>query len=96
MAAQTAAGTQADTTAGVKAAPVVEQGVEYVVFERRDDELWRNVGKVTARAITEAIDKYATANGNTGGTFAAVPASRWKPVKATPQTVTTLKLEAAN
>ena len=91
----------AETSAqNVKVKLTESAGTEYVVLVRIDTAPetavnWREVGKVTARDRNAAIEKYATTNGNEAGTFQAVTAKFWKPVKVTPQTVTTLKLEEA-
>jgi hypothetical protein len=75
-----------------------EPGTEYVILSRNDEAgriVYVHEKNVTARDTDKAIEKYAEQNDNKPGTFIAIPASRWKPVKVTAQTVTTLKLEEA-
>jgi hypothetical protein len=96
MTAEVTAGTQADTTASVKAAPpVVEQGTEYVILIDDTGNHWIKVGTATARNSDDAILKFSADHGNQAGKFVAIPTKRWNPKTITPQTVTTLKLEEA-
>jgi hypothetical protein len=61
----------------------------------------RSIGRFTARSAEAAIryaEKAQTFIAQQDGeavTFVAIPARSWKPIKVTPQTVTTLKLEEA-
>lgn len=86
-------------TSGNASVKVVETAVEtvteYVILERDDpDGVWSEFARETARSADAAI-KVALAGNTDGGTFVAVTVRSWKPVKVTPQTVTTLKLEEA-
>lgn len=56
---------------------------------------WVKVATATARDAKTAIENHAAANDNKPGTFVAIAASKWKPIRVTPETVTTLKLEDA-
>ncbi len=88
----------AQTTAGRPATPS-DKGTDYVILSRNDEAgriLYVHEKNVTARDANAAIEKYAAGNDNKAGTFIAVPAKRWKHVKVTAQTTTTLKLEEAH
>lgn len=69
-------------------------GTEYMILGKRDDGGWVEFSKQTARSAKAAI-RQALEGNHDGGTYVAVPAKSWQPQKASPQTVTTLKLESA-
>jgi hypothetical protein len=72
-------------------------GTVYVVLAQtslQGGEQWIEIATETARSAKAAI-RQALAGANEAGTFVAVPAKSWQPQKASPQTVTTLKLENA-
>jgi hypothetical protein len=74
--------------------PAKEQLTEYVVLELivGASEGWSGFARESARDGNAAIK--AALEGNTdGGTFVAIPARSWKPVKVTPKVETTLVLE---
>jgi len=73
-------------------------GTEYVIvtFNEDSDEWAEHGDHVKATSPAGAIRKHlGNFPGHPGGTYIAIPARSWKPVKVTPQTVTTLKLEEA-
>lgn len=73
-------------------------GTEYVILERLTNTTggvsWREFARETGRSADSAL-KTSLEGNEDGGTFIAIPARSWKPVKVTPETVTTLKLEEA-
>jgi len=78
-------------------APKPGQGTEYVILKQLDTSGWDRVSKITSRSAEQAVRDVveSLSDGDQGGTFVAIPARSWKPVKVTPLTVTTLKLEEA-
>lgn len=78
-----------------------ENGTEYVVLRLNppatptDETTWTVWDEeVQARSAETALRKAIGKDGD-GGTFVAVPARSWRPVKVKAETVTTLKLEEA-
>jgi hypothetical protein len=80
--------------------PQKSDGTDYVILEQIGDAAhppatdWAEFARETARSDSQAIRR--ALEGNTdGGTFVAIPARSFKPVKVTAETKTTLKLEEA-
>jgi hypothetical protein len=83
-----------------------KQATQYVVLEQREvssieessekrtNVFWVECDQITARSAHDAIRTYAKANGvaDKGGTFYAVPARSWNPVKVAVETQTRLTL----
>lgn len=65
---------------------------EYVILEFVPPGSWDEFGRGTGRDSHAAI-KAALETNPTGGTFVAIPARSWKPVKVTTKTETTLVLD---
>lgn len=84
----------------------VKQTTKYVVLEQREANsveeaserraniYWVECEQIVARSAQEAIRSYVKANGvaDKGGTFFAVPARSWNPVKVAVETQTKLTL----
>lgn len=88
--------TSTDQGASVKTADAKKGLSAYVVFERTVDdapnEVWIRVASIGARSAEAAVKAHASKKGE-AGTFVAVPARSWQPVKVTPKVVTTLEVE---
>ncbi len=71
-------------------------GTDYVILELLPgpDNTWAEFARETARTDHAAI-KQALEGNTDGGTYVAIPARSFKPVKVTPHTSTVLKLEEA-
>jgi hypothetical protein len=96
-AASTNAGAQSGTSGGsVKVTVTESPGTEYIVCRLIDATNLERIGTATAKTTNAAIrEVVASEPGDGSGSYIAIPVRSWKPVKVTPQTVTTLKLEEA-
>jgi hypothetical protein len=58
---------------------------EYVILLQDEKGLWEDIGRTTAAgsraAITQALKSPTGAPPKNGGTFQAIPARSWQPVK---------------
>ena len=97
MTAQNVDNRPAATGGNAPVKATVSEGTEYVIIEASPaDKSWKERGKVIATSAHAAIRSHADhPAAKDATTFIAIPARSWKPVKVTPQTVTTLKLEEA-
>jgi hypothetical protein len=76
----------------------VKADTEYLVLvQDPDSPHWSELGTYRGRNQQEAIEKtvQGVRSGDQGGTFVAVPARSWKPVKVTPKVETTFTFEDA-
>jgi hypothetical protein len=90
----------------MEASAATKQTTKYVVLEQREAKTveeagelranfyWVECEQIAARSAHDAIRTYAKANGiaDKGGTFFAVPARSWNPVKVAVETQTRLTL----
>lgn len=90
----------------MEASATEKQTTKYVVLEQREAKsieeasemranlYWIECDQISARSAHDAIRTYAKANGiaDKGGTFFAVPARSWNPVKVAVETQTRLTL----
>lgn len=89
------------TTAAPPATPKTKQTTEYVVLRENTSEpnsansldgTHSLVKTVTATSANEAIKQAVDGASKKEGTYRAIPARSWKPVKVTVHTETTIRL----
>jgi hypothetical protein len=86
--------TSTASTAPTPEAKTTASRTNYVVLQK-DGNTWEFVDDVQATSARAAINAHAGKALGQPGTFVAIPARSWRPVKVTPKTTTSLVIEEA-